>query len=217
MTAPMAQELVLHDDELDEGCYRVRLLLSLLGLTARIVAVDVVPGGQQDSPGFRAISPAGVLPVLRIAGQDVCGAQAALLVLAYGRAGWWPDDGASFAQVAHWLDFAAGPLRAAIAARRAALFGDGGDVAGLCRAGVAALRIMEDHMARRRLDGATWFVGDAPGIVDVMLFPSFALSRDWVSHDRGAGHEFHPALRRWARAVRELPGFVTMPGIPDYN
>ena len=43
-------------------------------------------------------------------------------------------------------------------------------------------------------------------------FPAFALSRDF-----GIDHDAFPALRRWARRLRRLPGFVTMPGIPDYH
>ncbi|CAP57149.1 glutathione S-transferase family protein [Gluconacetobacter diazotrophicus] len=203
--------LVLHDDELDEECYRARLFLSLLGLKARIVAVDVVPGGLQDSPSFRAVSPAGLLPVLRIEGQEICGAGAVLLALAHKRGNWLPDEPGAFAQVAHWLHFASGPLRPAIAARRASLFGGGEPDAALQRQGEAALRIMEDHMAHRRLDGGSWFVGDAPSVADIALFPSFALSRDW-----GVDHAFYPALRRWMRAVRTVPGFVGMSGIPEY-
>ncbi|MFT9093221.1 MAG: glutathione S-transferase N-terminal domain-containing protein, partial [Gluconacetobacter sp.] len=114
--------LVLYDDELDEDCYRVRLFLSLLGGEARRVVVDVVPGGEQDSAAFRAVSPAGVLPVLRMEGQAVCGAQAVLLALAHGRAEWLPEGAADFARVVHWVQFAGGPLRAALLMRRASLF-----------------------------------------------------------------------------------------------
>ncbi|MBB2200389.1 glutathione S-transferase family protein [Gluconacetobacter tumulisoli] len=208
-------DLVLHDDVLDENCYRVRLFLSLLGHRARTVAVNVVPGGAQDSPAFRAISPAGILPVLRIAGVDVCGAGAALLVLAHESGGhgsgtWLPRDPAGFAEVAHWLAFAGGPLTAAVRARRVFLFGEPGDRDGLRRQGAAALRIMEDHLALRWLDGRPWFAGDGPTVADVALFPSFALCRDWE-----VGHEAFPALRRWMRRMRARPGFVTMPGIPD--
>lgn len=206
-------ELALYDDELDEDCYRVRLFLSLLGLPARRIVVDVVPGGQQDSPGFRVISPAGLLPVLRIEGQVVCGAGAALLALAHGREGWLPEGRGDFAQVAHWLHFAAGPLRATLLMRRASLFaGVGDEQSAARRAAVAALRIMEDHLSHRRLDGGIWFVGAAPTVADVALFPAAALCRDW-----GEDYAAWPALRRWVRAVRALPGFVTMPGIPDYG
>ena len=49
-------------------------------------------------------------------------------------------------------------------------------------------------------------------VIRLALFPAIALSRD-----HGIDHEAYPALRRWMRSVRALPGFRTMPGIPDYH
>ena len=42
--------LTLHDYELDDACYKVRLLLGALGLNYAKVAVDVHPGREQLSP-----------------------------------------------------------------------------------------------------------------------------------------------------------------------
>ncbi len=75
----------------------------------------------------------------------------------------------------------------------------------------AAFRIMEDVMVRREFEGATWFADAHPTIADIALFPSIALSRD-----AGIEHDAYPALRRWIRRVRAMPGFRTMPGIPEF-
>ena len=91
------------------------------------------------------------------------------------------------------------------------MFGLPGDFDALRTRGRRALRLMEDHMAMRAIDGAGWFVGARVSIVDLALMPAFALSRDW-----GVGHEEYPALRLWLRRLRALPGFIVMPGIPDY-
>ena len=32
----------------------------------------------------------------------------------------------------------------------------------------------------------------------------------------GIGHEDYPAINLWQRQVRKLPGFIGMPGVPDY-
>lgn len=66
-------------------------------------------------------------------------------------------------------------------------------------------------MTARGFDNAEWFVGDRPSLAEIALFPAIALSRDF-----GVDHEAYPALRRWMRRVRSIPGFLTMPGIPDY-
>jgi glutathione S-transferase len=71
---------------------------------------------------------------------------------------------------------------------------------------------MDDHMTARHFDGKEWFVGDRATLADLVLFPSFALSRDY-----GVDHDEYPALRRWIRRFRSLKGFHTMPGIPDYH
>jgi glutathione S-transferase len=85
------------------------------------------------------------------------------------------------------------------------------DMAAAIRGARGAFRDMEDHMTARELDGGDWFVGGKPTIADVALFPAIALSRD-----TGIEHDAYPALGRWIRRFRGLPGFRTMPGVPDY-
>ncbi|OUJ16855.1 glutathione S-transferase family protein [Acetobacter sp. DsW_063] len=215
-------DLVLYDDELDEDCYRARLALALCGLTARLHAIDVTMAREQDAPSFRALSPAGRLPALQgVTGTDdlptICGAMAvlrAVAVLAGPASGWAPVDTGEAASVAHWLSFAEYELTEARRLRRLALFGPSSDDCETQTSTTArdALRIMEDHMTLRRISGGSWFVGDRPTIADIALFPSFALCRDY-----GLSHDDYPALRRWQTCVKGLPGFIAMPGVPEYG
>jgi glutathione S-transferase len=110
-----------------------------------------------------------------------------------------------------WLFFAAREMWAAREARQAALFPETAAQPSIAAAR-RALDLMEDHMTERALAGVAWFVGAAPSLADIALLPGFALSRDW-----GQDHEPLPKLRRWSSKMRALPGFVTMPGIPDYG
>jgi len=205
--------ITLYDFELDDQCYKVRLLLSLLGLEARKIAVDMLPGAEQTRPPLLLLNPVGTLPILTDDDLVLRDAEAILAYLARrydsGR-GWLPDAPAPFGQVMMWLSFAMGPLRAASAARLQSLFDQPGD--GQTLAARDALRVMDDHMTAREFAGGAWFVGDGPTLADIALFPAIALSRDC-----GIEHEAYPALRRWMRRVRGLPGFITMPGIPDYH
>ena len=206
--------LTLYNFDLDEDCYRVRLMLGLLSLPARLVAVDMIPGREHEKPPLIDLNPGGDLPILVDGPATICGGVAGLVWLArrYGGANWAaPDDAADYAACLSWLDFAAAELPPTRAARNASLFGLPGDLDALRARGRRALRRMEDHMTLRGLDGAGWFVGARVSVVDVALFPAFALSRDW-----SVGHEGFPALRRWLRRFRALPGFAVMPGIPDY-
>ena len=86
------------------------------------------------------------------------------------------------------------------------------DAKALDRQSRQAFRIMDDHLTQREFDGGKWFAAPTPTIADIALFPAIALSRDF-----GVEHDEYPALRRWMRRVRAIPGFITMPGIPAYH
>ena len=207
--------LVLHDFELDENCYKVRLLLAALDIPFHRVAVDMVPVAEQTRPPLILINPLGTLPILEDGPAALRDAEAILIYLATrydATRSWLPADPAALGQVAMWLTFAARDLHAAVLARRHALFDAPADGPAVHVAARRAFRIMDDHMTARRLSGADWVVGDAPTLADLALFPSFALSRDF-----GIEHEAYPALRRWVRRMRAVRGFRTMPGIPDYH
>ncbi|WP_377297152.1 glutathione S-transferase family protein [Rhizobium sp. SGZ-381] len=207
--------LTLYAHALDENSYRVRLMLSFLGLAYDTVAIDMVPGGEEKGPAMRALNPLGSLPVLKDGDQVFSGAQAILAHLArrHDPAGTWlPLEPAAFVGVMQWTFFSATALSSAIEARRLALFSQERDFYALRHEARHALRIMDDHMVLRHMKGFEWFETDGPTIADLSLLPSFALSRDY-----GIDHDEFPALRRWLRRFRLLPGFHTMPGIPDYH
>ena len=207
--------ITLYDFELDDGCYKIRLLLAMLGVPFRKIVVDMLPGAEQTRPPLVLLNPAGTLPILTDDEMVLTDPEKMLAYLArqYDTTRrWLPDDPASFSMIMNWMSFARGRLWAASAARRQALFDqpdDGQDLVGAAR---DAFRIMDDHMTVREFIDASWFVGDGPSLAEIALFPPIALSRDF-----GVDHEAYPALRRWMRRVRRLPGFITMPGIPDYH
>jgi glutathione S-transferase len=208
-------DITLYNYELDDSCYRVRLLLSMLGLDYQTFAVDMVPGHEEKTPAMRVLNPLGALPILRDGELVLYGTEAILAYLAkaYDPAGTWlPEAVPAFAGVMQWLNFSASVLAVAVQARKVWLFGLPGDEAALRSASRDAFRIMDDHMTLRQIDGATWFVGDSATLADLTLFAIFALSRDF-----GIDHDEFPALRTWIRRFRTIKGFKTMPGIPDYH
>lgn len=207
-------DIRLYDFELDENCYKVRLLLSVLGLSYRKVTVNMVPGAEHLQPPLLALNPRGSLPILVDGDLVLSEAEAIMvyLVRAYGPPGQWlPSDAKSFGRLMMWLQFAARDLHAAWLARRKSMFDEPGDEQALENAARRSFRLMDDHVTAREFDGTGWFVGDTPTLADLALFPAIALSRDFAIE-----HEAYPALRRWMRRLRAIPGFITMPGIPDY-
>jgi glutathione S-transferase len=189
--------LKLHDYVLSAECYTVRLMLALLALPYERIAVDAYPGGAE-------------CPVL-IDGEDAHrdpGLILTFLARAHGR-NWLPPEDAQ--EIAGWLAYAATGLTVLNDARRVAVMGAEGDLDALINKGRAALRFVEDALTERRIADREWLVGTSPSIADIAVFPAVALS-----HDCGIGHEDYPAINLWQRRVRKLPGFIGMPGIPDY-
>jgi glutathione S-transferase len=207
-------ELTLHDYELDEDCYKIRLFLSLIQRSYAKIAVDVHPGGEQRSSRYLKLNPLGALPILADGDFVLCEAEAILAYLArkYDESNvWFPSEAALLGRMLQWLAFANGPLKAASRARRHAMLEQTG-TDGSALAARNGFRVMDDYLTKREFGGNEWFVGTTATIADVALFPAIALSRDF-----GVDHDEFAALRRWMDRVRTLPGFITMPGIPAYH
>ncbi len=189
--------LKLHDYVLSAECYTVRLMFALLGVPYEKIAVDAYPGGEP-------------CPVL-IDGDDVHrdpGLILTFLARAHGPQ-WLPSGDAQ--EIAGWLAFTAAKLPPLAEARRVAIMSLDGDLDALNAKGRDALRLLEDTLTERHMASRDWLVGTAPTIADIAVFPHVMLS-----HDSGVGHEDYPAINLWQRRVRKLPGFIGMPGIPDY-
>ena len=201
--------MILHAFALCDRCYTARLGADLMGVALEVVPVDAVPGAEHRTPRYLALNPRGTLPILED-GEAVLAEPGAILArLAQDSPGWLPPE--HLPTILDWLGFAATALGAASATRWRLLFEDP-DLADIDRHRARdAFRVMEDALVLREIDGLHWFAADRPTIADIALFPAFALSRDL-----GIDHHGFPALTRWLHRIRALPGFVTMPGIPDY-
>lgn len=203
---------VLYDFDLDARCYAVRLGASVMQREITIRDVDVVPGAEHLSPDMLALNPKGSVPFLVDGDVTLTEPAAILRHLARGTP-WEPQNPKGI----DWMDFAGESLSGFNTARHAALFSQPGtsdfdDVAHGTRQAKARLRQLEDQLSLGTLRDDTFLAGGLPGIADVLAFPVFAQSRDLRIEP-----EAYPALRLWARRVRKLPGFIGMPGVPDYH
>jgi glutathione S-transferase len=193
--------VILYDNVLDADAYPVRLLLSLLGLACERVTIDSSP------LALRGHGPRG--PVLEDGGARVVGAAAVLRHLAARHAPEWlpasPGPGDSL------LTSLTSPRFAPRQARLLALFTAEGPPPGLVEEATHRLQELDDHLTLGEFDGQPWFAGERPAIVDLAAFGPAALSNDY-----GVEHDAFPALRRWIRRVRALPGFIPMPGVPQF-
>lgn len=207
--------LTLYNHDLDPGCYAVRLVAACLRVPLSLHNIDMFPGREHLGPAMLALNPAGGLPVLVDGDLVLVQPLAMTLHLAEAHAPGsplLPADAAARARMFDWLAFALRDLGVAAQAREVAMLDAPGDLAGLRAAARAKLRILDDHLTQASLAGQGFVAGPAPTLADLALFPGFALSRDF-----SLDHDEFPALGLWARRVRRIAGFVTMPGIPDYH
>ncbi|MCC7275086.1 MAG: glutathione S-transferase family protein [Alphaproteobacteria bacterium] len=196
--------LTLYGNLESGNVYKVRLLLSWLGLPHRRVEVNQVRG-EPMSPAFRAINPIGKVPALRLGdGRVLTESGSILYFLAQGTA-WWPADRWDQAGVLRWMFFEQYSHEPAIAVNRY-LLRFAGELSSFDAErirfndarGRHALQVMEDHLA-----GAEWLVGSGPTIADIALY-----AYTHVADEGGFELAAYPAVGRWLARVAALPGHV---------
>ena len=203
---------LLYDFALDLRCYAVRLGASLIGREIDIADVDVMPGNEQLSANMLAINPKGSVPILTDGDVTLTEPASMLMHLADGTP--WASN---TAHALDWLMFASTALATFNTARNAALFATPGMAAFACvvpgrQAAQVHLRQLENALSLATLREEGFLAGVEPSLADILAFPVFAQSRDLRIEP-----EAYPALRLWARRIRALPGFIGMPGVPDYH
>jgi glutathione S-transferase len=200
----------LYDYVLSASCYKIRLMAALLGVPLELVAVDFHPGREHKSIAFRALNPAGTLPVL-VAGDLVMTESTAMLVyLAQAHDVAWlgQQNPETAARIQHWLSFSARLAGSLGMARLHDMLHTPADIDAVRAAGVECLRELEAHLTEARLAGRIFLEGDTPTIADIACFPNVALAPDG-----GLSLDDYPSIRLWLRAIRSLDRFVEMPGI----
>jgi glutathione S-transferase len=195
----------LYDLTLSGNCYKVRLLAALAGIPLEIVAVDFL-AGEHKRPPLIDLNPWGELPIL-VDGEVVLrDSQAILLYLGaqYSGEAWLPRDATGLGAVAQWLSTSANEIQNGPgAARLAEKFGFPIDKADALKRAGRILALIDAHLARHR-----WLALERPTIADCAVFPYVALAPEG-----GISLEPYPHLRQWIGRIKELAGFVPMPGV----
>lgn len=195
----------LYDLSLSGNCYKARLLAALAGIPLEIVPVDFL-GGEHKRPPIIDLNPWGEIPIL-VDGEVVLrDSQAILIYLGAKYAGeaWWPKDATGMGSVAQWLSTSANEIQNGPgAARLVDKFGYAIDKADTLNRSARILPLIEAHLERHR-----WLALERPTIADCAAFPYVALAPEG-----GVSLEAYPRIRQWIGRIKELPGFVPMPGI----
>lgn len=195
--------LTLHDYLPSQNGYKVRLLLSHLGIEYRTRIVSIFEGAGQ-GPEFLVMNPTGAVPVLELEdGRTLSESNAILSYLAEDTP-YLPDDAWSRAQVHRWMYFEEDyvqnglaslrhwTLTGKLARRNPAL------VESKRATALKSLAILQRWLATR-----AFLANDRYGIADMCVFA-------YVSRSDEAGIPLRdfPAIDAWAARVRAQPGFL---------
>ena len=213
--------LKLYDFELSGNCFKVRLLLHILGVPFEKIPVNFYPAREHKSEAFLAINPLGQLPVIDDDGFVLRDAQAILCYIAQrydSSHTWFPvADARLTGEVCQWMAFADAITSTASAARLHDMLFYALDVQAARDGAHRLFRILDEHLWLREAQCGEWLCSaPQPTIADIACFPYVMMSEDG-----GISLLNYPAIRRWTDRVKRIPRFVVMSGIyaagPNYK
>ncbi|MDN7407987.1 glutathione S-transferase [Burkholderia vietnamiensis] len=205
--------ITLYDYELSGNCYKVRLLLNILGLEYKLEPVEFYPSRAHKSDAFLRVNPLGQLPALTDDDLTLRDAQAILVYLAskYDKTGqWYPSNDPRLAGgIQMWLSFADSLTGSISAARLHDLFFFSFDEEACRRRAHELLRVLDEHLWLREKTGGKFLCETPhPTVADLACFPYIMLS-----DEGGVSLADYPAVRRWTDRVKRVPGFIVMSGV----
>lgn len=197
----------VYGDKRSGNCYKIKLMLELLGLAYEWVDVDILKGETQ-TEAFLAKNPNGKIPVLELEdGTFLWESNAILNYLADGSE-FLPSEPRLRTQVLQWQFFEQYSHEPYVAvARFIRLYQNmpaerQAEYDCCVIRGYRALRVMEQQLQR-----SVFLVGDQYTIADIALY-----AYTHVADEGGFSLEEFPALRAWLARVAGHPRHVTMLG-----
>lgn len=187
------------------NCYKIKLMLSLLGIAYQWIPVDILSGETQ-TPAFLEKNPNGKIPVLELEdGTCLWESNAILNFLADG-SHFLPAEPRLRTQVLQWQFFEQYSHEPCIAVARFIQFYLGlpeerlAEYRSLQKAGYRSLAVMEQQLKR-----TPYLVGEMFSIADIALY-----AYTHVAHQGGFDLAPYPAIQHWLARVKGQPGYVGM-------
>jgi glutathione S-transferase len=196
--------LNLYDTRLSGNAWKVRILLTQLGIPFKRVTLDLAKGDTAN-PAFRAKSRFARVPVLELEdGRTIVESAAIMLYLAEGSP-LLPDDRYLRAEVVSWLTFEQADLLRALALPR---FYNMRGIADQMKSRIAdfqegayvALAKLEDWLATH-----DWLVEGRYTIADIGMFGYVSMATEG-----GYQMERFPSIAAWLARVKAQPGWVPL-------
>ena len=204
----MSEKLVLHEDPKSGNCYKVALTAAFVRLPVERRQYDILRGETRTADFLAKVNANGRIPVLQIGERFLPESNAACFFLADGSR-LIPEDRFDRADVLRWMFWEQYNHEPNVATLRFWLryVGEASlseaqrlQIPAKRSAGEAALKLMDDHLERRR-----YFVGERLSLADIALY-----AYTHVAESGGFDLSAYPAVSRWLGDVAAEPGYIVM-------
>lgn len=186
--------------------YKVRLLLSYLGIGYTHMPIDI-HAGETLTPEFLAMNPAGQIPLLELGdGRTLAESNAILMFLAEDTP-YLPINAFDRAKAVQWMFWEQYRHEPAIAVARfirAYAPEREAELPKLMERGRSALSVMEAHLRTH-----PWFVGSGPTVADIALY-----AYTHVAEEGGFDLSEYPHVSAWCARMTEHPRHIAITDIP---
>jgi glutathione S-transferase len=197
----------VYGDYRSGNCYKVKLMLHLLGRPYQWIDVDILKGETQ-SEAFLAKNPNGKIPVLELDDGTCLWESNAILNFLADDSNFLPSEPRLRTQVLQWQFFEQYSHEPYVAVARFIKLYQGmpeerrEEHARCLKLGYKALKVME-----QQLENTPYLVGENYSIADIALY-----AYTHVAEEGGFSLEAFPATRAWLERVASHPRHVTMQG-----
>lgn len=197
--------LTVYGDVQSGNCYKVKLVLSFLGIEHEWRHVDILKGDTKQ-PELLALNPNGKIPVAQWPDQRVLAESNAIIHYLASGSRLIPEDPFAHAQMLSWQFFEQYSHEPYIAVARFIRFYQNmpaerlEEYRNLQPKGYRALDVMERQLAQ-----TPYLCGQSLSLADISLY-----AYTHVAHQGGFELARYPHIQRWIGQIQKLPGYVGM-------
>ena len=195
----------IYGDSRSGNCYKIQLLLSLLGKTCEWVEIDIMKG-ETRAPSFLEKSPNVKIPLLELDDGRVLSESNAIMHYIAFNTPLVPSSPYQSSKLLQWQFFEQYSHEPYIAVARYINVYLGlpaekkAEYDAKQAGGYRALAVMEHQLSL-----TPFLLGDTISLADISLF-----AYTHVAHEGGFDLSAYPAIRNWIQLVKDQKGFVPM-------
>lgn len=197
--------MLIYGDKRSGNCYKLQLLLALLGKACEWIDVDILKG-ECRTDSFLAKSPNGKIPILELDDGRVLSESNAIMHYLASGSTFIPTSPFTFATLLQWQFFEQYSHEPYIAVARYINLYLGlpedrkAEYDAKQAGGYRALEVMD-----KQLNQTPFLLGNQISLADISLF-----AYTHVAHEGGFDLAAYPAIRNWITLIRDQKGFIPM-------